>query len=102
MLTDTVLIDRLAQQVLHWHVGPDRFMTGNRSWLPRWRFNPLERLEDAFLLLDRSRSPQYVISQAGGKFQVEVELGGIIGRAAGDSKPRAIALALARSLGWEV
>jgi hypothetical protein len=101
-VTDNLLIDRLAQQVLHWRVGPDRFLTGNRSWIPRWKFNPLERLEDAFRLLDHSKSARYVISQTGGKFQAEVEHDGKIGRAADDSKPRAITLALARSLGLEV
>lgn len=101
-MTDSMLIDRLAQQVLLWRVGPDRFITGNRSWLPKWRFNPLHRIEDAFLLLDHSESARYVISQTGGRFQVEVEQGGRIGKAADSSKPRAITLALARSLGLEV
>lgn len=101
-MNDNVLIDRLALQVMDWRVGPDRFITGNRSWLPKWRFNPLQRLEDAFMLLDHSKSVRYVISQTGGKFQVEVEHDGKIGRAADDSKPRAITLALARSLGLEV
>lgn len=98
-LTDNALIDQLAQQVLHWRVGPDRFMTRNRSWLPKWRFNPLERLEDAFMLLDHCRSVRYLISQTGGRFQVEVEHDRKIGKAAGLSKPRTITLALARSLG---
>ena len=101
-MNDNMLIDQLAQQVLHWRVGPDRFITENRSWLPKWRFNHLQRLEDAFMLLDHSKSARYVISQTSGKFQVEVERDGKIGRAADDSKPRAITLALARSLGLEV
>jgi len=98
-MTDNVLINQLAQQVLHWRVGPDRFILANRSWLPKWRFNPLERLEDAFLLLDHDKSVRYVISQKDGKCQVEVEHNGEIGRACCDSKARAIVLALARSLG---
>jgi hypothetical protein len=101
-LTDNVLIDQLARKVLHWSVGPDRFLTGNRSWLPKWRFNPLERIEDSFLLLDHSKPARYVVSQTGGKCRVVVEHDGKIGRAADDSKPRAITLALARSLGMEV
>ena len=96
------LTARLAEQVMGWRVGPDRFITGNRSWLPKWRFNPLQRLEDAFMLLDHSKSGRYVISKTGGDFQVEVECDGKIGRATGDSKPRTITLALARSLGLEV
>ncbi|OFV98395.1 MAG: hypothetical protein A3H28_02560 [Acidobacteria bacterium RIFCSPLOWO2_02_FULL_61_28] len=101
-MTDNLLIDRLAQEVLHWCVAPDRFLTGNRSWIPKWKFNPLERLEDAFRLLDHSQPMRYAISQIGGAFQVEVERSGKVGKASGDSKPRAITLALARSLGLEL
>ena len=92
----------LATSVMGWKVAPDRFLTAQRSWIPRWKFNPLERIEDAFMLLDYSKPVRYVISQTGGAFQVEVECGGRVGRAVGNSKPRAITLALARSLGLEV
>ena len=101
-MTDNLLIDRLAQQVLRWRAGPDRFLTGNRSWIPRWKFNPLERLEDSFTLLDHSGSTHYTISLVGGTFQVEVECDGRIGKATGHSRSRTITLALARSLGLEV
>lgn len=100
-MTDNMLIDRLAQQVLHWGVGPDRFLTGNRSWIPRWKFNPSERLEDAFRLLDHARPTRYALSQTGGVFAVEVECDAKGGKATDDFKPRAITLALARSLGLE-
>ena len=97
-----MLIDRLAQEVLHWRVGPDRFITGNRSWLPKWRFNPLERLDDAFMVLDRSGSSRYAIVKAGGACEVEVECNGRVGRATGNSRSRAITMAVARSIGLEV
>jgi hypothetical protein len=80
-------------------VGPDRYLTGQRSWLPKWRFSPLQRLEDAFKLLDHDQSVRYVISQKDGRCHIEVEHNGKIGRASGDSKARAIVLALARSIG---
>ena len=101
-MTDNVLIDLLARQVLRWGVAPDRFLTGNRSWIPKWKFNPLERLEDAFRLLDHDESVHYSISRSGSAFEVEVEHDGKVGRATGDSKPRAVTLALARSLGLGV
>ena len=101
-MNDNLLVDHLAQQVLGWGVGPDRFLTGNRSWIPKWRFNPLEHLEDAFRLLDNSKSSRYAISQSGAAFEVEVECGGSIGKASGHLKPRTITLAVARSLGLEV
>lgn len=100
-MTDNVLIDRLAQQVLQWGVAPDRFLTGNRSWIPKWKFNPLERIDDAFGLLDHSGSSRYAILKAGGAFEVEVECHGRVGRATGRSSARAITIALARSLGLE-
>jgi hypothetical protein len=101
-VNDNMLIDRLALQVMHWRVGPDRFITGNRSWLPKWKFDPLDRIEHAFMLLDEGRPSRYAISRVGAVFQVEVECDGKIGRATGDAKARTITLALARSLGLEV
>lgn len=86
-MTDNMLIDRLAQQVLHWGIGADRFMTGDRSWIPKWKFNPLEHLEDAFRLLDHSLAVRYSISQSGGSFAVEVEQGRKTGRARGSRSP---------------
>lgn len=102
MKNDIALIDQLAQRILHWSVGPDRFLAGNRSWIPRWRFNPLEKLEDAFMLLDHSGSSRYSILNVGGAFDVEVEYAGRIGRATGSSGARTVTTALARSLGLEV
>ena len=93
------LTGHLAELALGWRVTPDRFLIGARSWIPRWRFDPLQRLEDAFLLLDHNKSVRYVISQKDGKCQVEVEHNGRIGRASSDCKARAIVLALARSIG---
>jgi len=101
-MTEEQLTATLAKCVMGWEVCPDRFLTGNRSWIPRWRFNPLERLEDAFRLLDHAKPTRYSISQTGDDFEVEVECSSRVGRATGESKPRAITLALARSLGLEV
>ena len=101
-MTTEQLTALLAERVMRWRVGPDRFLTGNRSWIPRWKFNPLERLEDAFRLLDHSGSSRYVISRTGNGFDVEVECDGRVGKATSDSKPRAITLAVARVLGIEV
>lgn len=92
----------LAKSVMGWKVAPDRFLTSNRSWIPRWKFNPLERVQDAFMLLDSSGSNRYTILKAGGCFEVKVECNGRDGRATDRSSARAITLALARSLGLEV
>jgi hypothetical protein len=101
-LGDVLLVERLAQQVLHWGVAPDRFLLGNRSWKVRWRFDPLNKIEDACVLLDAAAPTRYSISLNGGCFQVEVEIKDSIGRASGASRPRTIVLALARSLRLQV
>ncbi len=101
-MTDAVLIDQLAQRIFHWSVTPDRFLMGNRSWIPKWKFNPLKRLEDAFRLLDDGAASRYAISFSRGCFEVEVEFNGSLGKASGESKPRTITLAAARGLGLEV
>jgi hypothetical protein len=87
VMTDNMLIDRLAQQVLHWDIGADRFLPGDRSWIPKWKFNPLEHLEDAFRLLDHSQAMRYSISQSGGSFTVEVKQGAGSARPQGSRSP---------------
>ena len=93
----------LAQRVMGWTVGPDRFMMGNRSWLPRWRFKPCERLEDAFHLLERAAPQEYSMgAAASGKCWVKVRVAGTRGEAIEPSKARAIAYAVARAFGIDV
>ena len=99
-MTGEALTAKLAERIMGWNVAPDRFLLGNRSWIPRWRFQPLERLEDAFRLLDKAEPERYSMGlDAGGRFFAEVRIGGRLGKARDDSKPRAITLALACALG---
>jgi len=44
-MTGDQLTVTLGERVMGWRVGPDHFLMGNRRWLPRWRFQPDERLE---------------------------------------------------------
>lgn len=53
-ITSEELTRLLAERVLGWATSPDRFLTGNRRWMPRWRFRPFDRLEDSFKLLDQT------------------------------------------------
>ena len=85
-----------------WKVAPDRFIKSGRSWLPKWRFAPFTRLDDAFQLLDRSASSYKLERVGSATFAVEVELDGRIGKASGEPKARAITLAVGRALGLEV
>jgi hypothetical protein len=102
-VTPEVLTNLLAQQLLGWTVTPDRFLTGRRSWMPRWRFQPTQKLEDAFRLLDQAGLDEYRISGDGrGYFAVRVRIGSRIGEACGVSKPLAITRAIALALGIEV
>lgn len=101
-MTAETLIPQLAQRVMGWGVAPDRFLLGNRSWIPRWRFQPLERLEDAFRLLEKAQPEHYSMGlDASGRFSVEVRIRGKLGVARDELKPRAITLAIARALGLE-
>jgi|SRR5260370_18100018 len=93
----------LADRVMGWGVGPDRFLMGNRGWMPRWRFQPAEKLEDAFRLLEEAAPQEYsMCGDSKGNFRVQVRIGDGTGEADGTSKPRAITLAVARALRLEV
>ena len=93
----------LAERVMGWSVAPDRYLVGNRSWIPRWRFQPLERLEDAFRLLEKAKPEHYSMGAgADGAFSVQVRIRGCGGEARHESKPRAITLAIARAVIEEV
>jgi hypothetical protein len=102
-MTSESLTAILAQKVLGWGVAPDRFLIGKRSWIPRWRFQPTERLDDAFQLLEKAQPEHYSMAPDGsGVFCVEVRIGGKLGLASGEPKALAITLAVGRALGIEV
>ncbi len=89
----------LARHVMGWVVVPERFLVGKRRWIPRWRFQPTERLEDAFRLLEAAAPRWYSMGRDGqGPFRVQVQIGQETGNAQDLSKPRAITLAVARAL----
>jgi hypothetical protein len=90
----------LAERVMRWRVGPDRFILGDRRWLPRWRFQPANRIKDAFLLLARVAPQVYLMGEIqGGAFWVRVRIAGAIGEARESSQARAVTFAIAKALG---
>lgn len=89
----------LAECVLGWKVCPDRFIKSGRNWIPRWRFEPLARLDDAFLVLDKVGGSYSLSIDETGNFTAEVRVAGRIGTATGEPKARAITLAVCRALG---
>ena len=102
-MTTDMLTSLLAQRVLGWTVAPDRFLMGDRRWLPRWRFQPTESLVDAFRLLEDAAPQEYsMCGDSKGNFRVQVRIGDGTGEADETSKPRAITLAVARALRLEV
>jgi hypothetical protein len=101
-MTEQALTDILAERVMGWKVAPDRFIKSGRGWLPKWRFAPLSRLDDAFELLDRSASTYRLERTGRDAFAVEVQCDGRVGKASGEPKARVITLAVARALGLEV
>jgi hypothetical protein len=100
-VTANLLTGLLAQRVLGWTVGPDRFLTGGRQWLLTWRFQPLKRLEDAFQLVNGAAPEEYTLGSEKGGFWAKVRIGGATGEAH-ESQARAMTLAIARAIGLEV
>jgi hypothetical protein len=99
-MTNDHLTAILAERVMGWGVGPDRFLTSNRGWMPRWRFQPAERLQDAFHLLEQSAAEEYSMGTAeNGRFWAKVRIAGTTGEACEQSKSRAITFAIARAHG---
>lgn len=99
-MTDERLTAILAE-CLGWKVCPDRFIKAGRAWIPRSRFKPLARLNDAFLLLDTTAA-SYTLSSVSGVFTAEVQVGVRTAKVTGPANAQTITLALARALGIEV
>ena len=102
-MTSEHLTAILAERVMGWTIGPDRFMMANRGWMPRWRFQPAEKLEDAFRLLEGAAPQEYCIGgDDKGNVHVQVRIAGSAGEARGTSRPLAITHAIARAVGIDV
>ena len=99
---DQRLTEELAARVLGWRLAPGRYIKSGRCWIPRWRFQPLVELDDAFKLLDGAAHFYILKSDRSGAFSAEVSVGRNTGKASGKSKARTITLALAHALGLEV
>jgi hypothetical protein len=86
-----------------WTAAPDRFLLPKRKWMPRWRFRPAEKIEDAFRLLDGAKPESYtMVSDKPGEFEVQVKIAGVFGRACLASRAEAITLAVARAVGIDL
>ncbi len=101
-MTDERLTDELAVRGMGWRPGPDRYLKSGRGWIPRWRFQPLVTLSDALELLDHAAQKYSLSGGQSGPFRAQVQIGSSTGTAAGESKARTIALAVAQALGIDV
>jgi len=102
-MTNDQLAAILAERVMGWSVGPDRFMMGDRRWQPRWRFQPAKKLEDAFRLLEQAAPQEYSLRAAeNGGFWASVRIAGNTGEAHESSQARAMTLAVARALRLDI
>ena len=99
--TTKQLTDVLAERVMGWRLAPGRYIKSGRGWIPRWRFQPLVRIENAFELLDASTSSYRLEALQDGTFTAEVRVGSRIGKAFGQSMSRTTTIALARALRLE-
>jgi hypothetical protein len=93
----------LAEKIMRWRVTPDRFLTGSRGWMPRWKFRPTKNVKDAFRLLDAATPEEYCVStDANGDFGVKVKIGGVSAKARDRSQALAICRAVAAAVGIKV
>lgn len=102
-MTDAQLTATLAVKVMGWVAKPDRYMTGSRGWLPRWRFQPMKNLENAISLLEASAPDECsIVRHQGTNWAVTISIGDHLGRAQDHSQARAITLAVAQAVGLDV
>ena len=92
----------LAERVLHWRSTPDRLLTGKRAWIPRWRFQPLANVEDAFQLVAAAGASYSLTATADGTVMAQLCVGGRTGTALGKITAATITVALAQSIGINV
>ncbi len=102
LMTAHEVVNELARQVMGWRPLPNRFLCSDRSWLPRWRFDPMARTADALTLLEHADPETYTLSHHNGKFTAHVCVRGKLGAAEGDSLAKTITIALAHALGLDV
>jgi hypothetical protein len=101
-MTSVRLTALLAERVMGWAVAPDRFLIGKRRWLPRWRFQPLTKVEDAFQLLATIGGTYTLRTTADGTFSAQVRVGNSTGKASGEPTATIITVAVARTIGLDV
>jgi hypothetical protein len=102
-MTNDNLSAWLAEWIMRWTVGRDRFLMDGRRWIPRWRFQPTKNLENALALLDAADADECsIIRRRGSDWSVTIIIGDGTGKAQDPSQARAITLAVAQAVGLDV
>jgi len=101
-MTNDQLTTILVTRILGWDAKPDRYMTGNRGWIPRWRFQPTKKLEDAYRLLEAATAECSISNCRRAGWSVSVKIGASVGNAEHVSAAWAITFAIARAIGLDV
>src|SRR4051794_1860153 len=91
----------LAERVMGWTVAPDRFLTGDRHWISRWRFQPFDDIKDAFLLLKAAGASLVLTVATDGAVTSKVRVGDRAACAVSASTASSIAGAISLTLGLE-
>jgi hypothetical protein len=101
-MTPPELTALLATRVMRWSVAPDRYLMANRRWMPAWRFQPLNNLDDAFRLLDATSGTFRLTLTADRCFAAKVRVGRRTGGARGRTPAAVVTLAVASAIGIEL
>jgi hypothetical protein len=101
-MSEERLTTELAVRAMHWRLAPGRYLKPDRGWTSRSGFRPLVNLKDAFQALESVTTDYSLDSKPGGIYTVQLRFEGRLAQGAGESKARAICLALADALGIAV
>ena len=101
-MTDERLTSILAERVMGWRVGPDRYITVDRQWIKRERFQPARSLDAALRLVNALQPISYNVggSQSGCWARIQTAAG--TWEATAHSMSLALCLAIARAQGIDV
>jgi hypothetical protein len=101
-MSDQQLTTELVLLIMGWKIAPGRYIKSGRSWTPMSQFKPLDRIADAFQLLERAGAEYQLTAKGRSTFTAEVEIGCSKGKASGPAKARVITIAVARAVGITV
>jgi hypothetical protein len=101
-VTNDQITALLAELIMGWGVGPERFLLGNRQWITRAHFQPFSRIQDAFRLLRQAASGFSLTKSPDHVFTATVHVGDRTGTASGRAEAATITLAIARAIGLDV